>query len=70
LVIPNSAIRNENGKSYIFKVEADKAKKIEVTIGQKFGDFVEVVSGLSSGEQIIDSLTDKITDGSEVKLAN
>ena len=70
LVIPNSAIRNENGKSYIFKVEADKAKKIEVTIGQKFGDFVEVVSGLSSGEQIIDSLTDKIIDGSEVKLAN
>jgi len=70
LIIPNSAIRNENGKSYIFKVEADKAKKIEVTIGQKFGDFVEVVSGLSSGEQIIDSLTDKIIDGSEVKLAN
>jgi HlyD family secretion protein len=69
-VIPNTAVRNEKGKSYIFKIEADKAKKIEVTIGQKFGDFVEVVSGLSSGDQIIDSLTDKIKDGSEVKTSN
>jgi RND family efflux transporter MFP subunit len=70
LVIPNTAVRTENGKSYIFKKEADKAKKIEITIGQKFGDFVEVISGLNSGDQIIDSLTDKIKDGSEVKLAD
>jgi len=70
LVIPNGAIRNENGKSYVFKIEADKAKKIEITIGQKFGDFVEVKSGLNSGDQIIDSLTDKIKDGSEVKTSN
>ena len=70
LVIPNSAIRNENGKSYVFKIESDKAKKFEVTIGQKFGDFVEVVSGLNTGDQIIDSLTDKIKEGSEVKITD
>jgi RND family efflux transporter MFP subunit len=70
LVIPNSSVRNENGKSYVFKVVNDKAKKIEIKVGQKFGDFVEVVTGLSSGDQIIDSLTDKINDGSEVKLAD
>ena len=70
LVIPNSAIRTENEKSYVFKIDNNKAKRFEVTIGQKFGDFVEVISGLSSGEQIIDSLSDKIKDGSEVNIAD
>ncbi len=43
LVIPNSAIRTENEKSYVFKIDNDKAKRFEVTIGQKFGDYVEII---------------------------
>jgi RND family efflux transporter MFP subunit len=68
LVIPSSAVKNVNGKSFVFKIDAEKAKKIEVQIGQKFGDFVEVVSGLNNSDQIIDSLTDKIKDGTQVKI--
>jgi len=70
LVIPYAAVRNTNGKVFVFKIESDKAKKIEIQIGQKFGDFVEVLRGLNNGDQIIDSITDKIKDGTEVSLAD
>ena len=70
LVIPYTAVRNTNGKVFVFKIESDKAKKIEIQIGQKFGDFVEVLRGLNNGDQIIDSITDKIKDGTEVSLAD
>lgn len=69
LVIPNTAIRNEGSKSFVFKVVNDKAKMIEVELGENFGSYTEVKNGLTTNERIIDSLTDKIADGSEVKIA-
>jgi RND family efflux transporter MFP subunit len=66
LVIPNSAVKREGDKAYIFKIVDNKAKRFEVQLGENFGEYAEVKSGLSSGDQIIDSLTDKINDGVEV----
>jgi RND family efflux transporter MFP subunit len=68
LVIPGSAVRSENGKAYVFTVENNKAKSVEVELGQKFGDFVEIKSGLNNGDQVIESLTDKIKNGTEVEV--
>lgn len=69
LVIPASSVRNENGKSYVFTVSDDKAIKNEIVIGQKLGSYVEVLSGLQSGQKVISTLDEKIKDGVEVKLA-
>lgn len=66
LVIPNSAVKRVGDKAYIFKIVDNKAKRFEVQLGENFGEYAEVKSGLSSGDQIIDSLTDKINDGVEV----
>jgi RND family efflux transporter MFP subunit len=66
LVIPNSAVKREGDKAYIFKIVDNKAKRFEIQLGENFGEYAEVKSGLSSGDQIIDSLTDKINDGVEV----
>ncbi len=70
LVIPSTAIRNEGSKSFVFKVVNDKAKMVEVELGKKSGSYTEVKNGLTTNERIIDSLTDKIVDGSEVKVAD
>lgn len=70
LVIPSSAVRFENGKSFVFTISNDKALKNEISIGQKLGSYVEVLSGLQSGQKVIDKLDDKIKDGVEVKLAD
>ena len=69
LVIPASSVRNENGKSYVFKISNDKAVMTEIVIGQKLGSYVEVLSGLQSGQKVISALDEKIKDGVNVKLA-
>jgi len=69
LVIPSSAVRNESGNNLVFTVTENKAVKNEITIGQTLGSYVEVISGLKSGQKVIDKLNDKIKDGVEVKLA-
>ncbi|MDT3696464.1 MAG: efflux RND transporter periplasmic adaptor subunit [Ignavibacterium sp.] len=69
LVIPASSVRSEDGKSYIFTISDNKAVKNEITVGQKFDSYVEVISGLRSGQKVISELNDKIKDGVEVKLA-
>lgn len=69
LVIPASSVRNENGKSYVFKISNGKAVMTEITISQKLGSYVEVLSGLQSGQKVISTLDERIKDGVDVKLA-
>ena len=47
----------------------DKAVKNEIVTGQTLGSYVEVISGLNSGQKVINNLDEKIKDGVEVKLA-
>lgn len=69
LIVPLLSIKEDNGKFFIFKVVDSKAVKIEIKPGEKYGEYVEVLSGLISGDQIIESVNEKIKDGVEVKLA-
>lgn len=69
LVIPGSSVRYENKKNYVFKILNDKAVMTEIVIGQKLGSYVEVLSGLQSGQKVISTLDEKIKDGVDVKLA-
>lgn len=68
LVIPNSSVNKRKGREVVFKVKDEKAQEIQVQLGRKFGNYVEVISGLSAGEQIIENLSDKIDNGTEVKV--
>ena len=68
LVIPASSVRVENGKSFVFTILNDKAVKNEVTLGQKLGSYFEVLSGLQSGQRVIDSLDEKIKEGVVVRI--
>lgn len=68
LIIPSSAVQEENGKKYIFRIVNDKAKKFEVKLGETLGSYVEVVSGLQTGDKIINELNDEIFDGVSVKI--
>jgi hypothetical protein len=52
----------------LFVAKEDKAVEIQVQLGRKFGDDFEVISGIDSGESIIDKVTEKIKDGVEVKV--
>jgi HlyD family secretion protein len=69
LVIPGSSVRSEDGKSYVFTISNDKAVKNEIVVGQTLGSYIEVISGLQSGQKVISTLDEKVKDGVEVKLA-
>ncbi|MBK7378603.1 MAG: efflux RND transporter periplasmic adaptor subunit [Ignavibacteriales bacterium] len=66
LVIPSSAVLEEDTKKYIFRIVNDKAKKFEVKLGETLGSYMEVTSGLQAGDKIINELNDKIFDGVSV----
>ncbi len=68
LVIPESAVRSENGKSYVFTITDNKAVKNEIITGQKLGSYFEVLRGLQPGQKVIDSLNEKVIEGVDVKL--
>lgn len=70
LVVPYEAIyTNKDGTKSIFIVEDDKAKKINIETGIEGDMVVEVIGeGFKEGDLVILNPTEKIEDGSSVKV--
>jgi RND family efflux transporter MFP subunit len=68
LTAPLSAVEDVDGKKIVYVVVDDAAVQKEITTGRLFGSYVEVSSGLSEGDKIIDNLNEKIKDGIQVKI--
>ena len=68
LVIPQSAVKIENGNQSVFKVKDNKAYEVPVTTGKTFSDYVEITKGLQEGDQVIEIVGNKIKGGTEVKI--
>ncbi len=68
LVVPQTAIVNRGSKQVVYVVKDDKAVEIPITTGQQLGNYVEIKTGISNGDKVIDNLTDKIKDGTKVKV--
>ena len=68
LVVPSSAIVTRKGGKAVFKIQNGKAVETSVSLGRSFGDLVEVKAGLADGDQVIDSPSEQIKDGTKVKV--
>lgn len=68
LVIPKTAVVKRNGNSIVYKVMDDRAVEVIVSTGKDFTSFVEITSGLENGDQIINNVTDDISNGSKVRV--
>jgi HlyD family secretion protein len=53
----------------VFTVDADRARRVLVTLGHQTGQQAEVVSGLSDGARVVLHPVDTLTDGARVKPA-
>ena len=53
----------------IFVLRSGKAVRTEVTVGQRNGDFIEIISGLQEGDRIIISDTEEFEQLSEIQLS-
>lgn len=67
LRIPIDSYFVENDKNYVFVNDKGKAATKEVTIGIQGKDYVEVLKGLSEGEEIIEVLDNDIQKGMSLK---
>ncbi|WP_232699886.1 efflux RND transporter periplasmic adaptor subunit [Brevibacillus daliensis] len=68
VAIPRKALFDENGKSYVYKIEGDVAKKIEVVTGEESAELMEITSGVTAGDQIVIRGQTLLKDGSKVTI--
>ncbi len=54
ITVPSTYIEEENGKSYILKLDKGRRVKTEITTGETLDNMTEVTSGLNEGDVIYD----------------
>ena len=69
LVIPEEALTPEAERQFVFVVADGKAERREVRIGGRRPGSVEIVAGLSAGEQVVIEGTQKVRNGGPVRAA-
>ena len=66
--IPDTSLMMEGNKTYVYKVaEDDVANKAEVVVGIRDSGFIEVVSGLTNGDNIVAEGLKKVRPRGKIK---
>ncbi|MCY4778872.1 efflux RND transporter periplasmic adaptor subunit [Sphingobacterium sp. UT-1RO-CII-1] len=68
LVIPRNAFVGSISSNQVFIVEKGKAVLKNAVAGRSFGDYIEVSSGLTAGDQVIVSGQINLLDGNAVEI--
>jgi multidrug efflux pump subunit AcrA (membrane-fusion protein) len=67
-LIPEHALTYKANETFVRVVQENKGKKVAVVIGQKQRGQVEILSGISEGDALIERASGFIADGEEVKV--
>ena len=70
IVIPTEAILTANGRQYVYVVEGDAARYVEITVGLTGTGVTEVVSGLTAGQKLVVVGQSYLTDGDAVRVVS
>lgn len=68
LVIPRKAVFEREGRQYVFKLEGEAAKQVEVSTGNSTSELIEVVSGLANGDKVVVKGQTLLVDGGKVSI--
>ena len=68
ITVPARAVLNVEGEYYVFLAAENGAQKRQVKTGASVGDRVEILSGLSAGEQLIVSGVNQLQDGAPITI--
>lgn len=68
IVIPQSAVRDDNGKKVVFLFKENKAERRAVRLGGNRGTDTEVVAGLAAGDSVIVNGPGDLHDGQSVQV--
>ena len=68
ILIPQSAVVDDNGKSIVFLVKNDKAERRAVTLGKARSSDREVIAGVGVGDALITKPPANLRDGQSVEV--
>ncbi len=68
LSVPYAALQYRYGVNRVFVVNGDKLAMRELSVGERLGDRIEVVSGVKAGEQVAVTDVDTLADGVAVAV--
>jgi len=64
-----AAVITRNGKSVLFLIKGERVAETPVTLGNRIGDMVEIVSGVKAGAKVALKPLEKLKDGTKIKIA-
>jgi len=67
IVVPASAMQISNDRRYVFVLNNDRVRRVEVEVGVDGGDWLEVTSGLKPDAEIVTAGSDTLSDNALVK---
>jgi len=67
-LIPNTAVRQQDGKTAVFLVHAGVVERRAVTLGSQRGDDVEVMAGVTQGDMLVSKVSENLRDGQIVEV--
>lgn len=70
LTVPQVAVFVREGKTFVFTVNSASAQLVQVETGAQSDGFVQILSGLKEGEQIVTVGQNNLFDGSPVTVVN
>lgn len=70
LAVPREVIVGSTRSPQVFVVENGLAKLREISVGEQFGTFVEVTTGLNEGELVVTSGQNLIQNNTKVEIVN
>jgi multidrug efflux pump subunit AcrA (membrane-fusion protein) len=68
-VVPfESILQDDNGQEYVFAFKNGRAIRQNITTGDEYDTGVEVLTGITAGETIIDDPPDSLSNGSNISI--
>jgi len=68
ILIPQSAVHDENGRKIVFLLKDDKTERRAVTLGGNRGSDTEVIAGITAGDTVIVKAPGNLRDGQSVEV--
>src|SRR5712675_2403718 len=68
ILIPQSAVHDEDGKKIVFLVKDDKTERRAVTLGGTRGSSTEVIAGVAVGDTVVIKAPASLRDGQSVEI--
>jgi membrane fusion protein (multidrug efflux system) len=69
LTLPEQALVPEADRQFVFVVSDGQVQKTEITVGRRRPGEVEVLKGLQMGDVVVSEGTQKLVDGTKVRVA-